>query len=65
MDKKLVIVSGSQAARITSMVAKYDAWDYVDVVIVQDDDFNHSCEVLHANMSATKQMVAILPQDST
>lgn len=59
MNKKLVIVSGSQAAIITAMITNHDAWDEVEVVIVRDEDFDHSRKVLHANMSATKQMIAI------
>lgn len=59
VNKKLIVVSGSHAARITSLITDCEAWHMFEVVIVRDDEFDHACAQIRKNLPINKEMVAL------
>lgn len=59
MDKKVLIVGQSVAIEVRDAIDAEDAWDFIDLVIVRDEDFEKACELAKATLPPGKRLVEV------
>lgn len=59
MNKKVLIVAESVAVKVSAILDARDAWDSIDMVIVQDADFEAACKVMKETLPPGKRLVQI------
>lgn len=56
MNKKVLIVGATELMSIVKVIDERDAWDYVELAVVPDEDYERALEIVENMLSAKQRL---------